>query len=44
VLATGIRLGHALLREAGQFGDGLAEGVGDALAEQPPESLVSRGG
>jgi hypothetical protein len=35
---------HALSREAGQFGDRLAEGVGDALAEQVSESLVSRGG
>ncbi len=34
----------ALLREAGHFGDSLVEGVGDALAEQPPSRLVSRGG
>jgi hypothetical protein len=27
-----------------EIGDGLFQGVGDALAEQPPEYLVSRGG
>jgi hypothetical protein len=38
-------LAHAALsREAGQFGDSLVEGVGDALAEQSPEHLVARGG
>jgi hypothetical protein len=34
----------ALPGETGQFGDGLVEGVGDALAEQPPECLVARAG
>ena len=34
----------ALSREAGQVGEGLVDGVRDALAEQPPGRLVARGG
>ena len=34
----------ALSREAGEFGDGLVKGVGDALAEEAHERRLSRGG
>jgi hypothetical protein len=41
---TAFEQGEVLSREATEFGEGLVEVVGDALAEQPPGRFVPCGG